>query len=89
MKEFYTFKLKTQAADIAMSNAMDVVPDTYFEVDSDFDTTNKLKEVTVHAWLTTKQVNKVINELYTHNGITVMQKINYRNTLFVSFNKKC
>lgn len=89
MKEFYTFKVKTDEAGMAMDNAMKVVRDVDFEIDSKFDAMNKLKEATVTAWLTPKQVNRVINELYNHNGITVMQKVNRRNTIFVSFYKKC
>lgn len=85
MKEFYTFKVKGNEAGMAMDNAMKVVSNADFEIDSYFDTNNTLKEASVQAWLTTKQVNKVINELYTHNGITVMQKVNHKNTIFVSF----
>lgn len=79
MKEFYTFKLTTMEAFMAMDNAMKVVLDVDFETDS------KINEATAKAWLTHKQVNAVINELYTHDGITVMQRANQRNTIFVSF----
>lgn len=85
MKEFYTFKVKTDEAGMAMDNAIKVVPGVDFEINSIFDTTNKLKESTVTAWLTPKEVNEVINELYNQKGITVMQKVNHRNTIFVSF----
>lgn len=82
MKEFYTFKLTTMEAFMAMDNAMKVVRDVDFETDS------KINESTAKAWLTPKQVNAVINELYNHRGITVMQGANQRNTIFVCFSIK-
>ncbi|WAX22067.1 hypothetical protein [Enterococcus phage vB_EfaS_Ef6.1] len=85
MKEFYTFKVKTDEAGMAMDNAMKVVSGVDFEIDSYFNALGKLKEATVQAWLTPKQVNKVINELYTHNGINLTQYTNNKNTIFVSF----
>lgn len=85
MKEFYTFKVKTDEAGMAMDNAMKVVSGVNFEIDSHFNALGKLKEATVTAWLTQKQVNKVINELYNHKGISLIQYVNNRNTIFVSF----
>ncbi len=85
MKEFYTFKVSRNEAGMAMDNAMKVVHGVDFEIDSKFDAMNKLKEATVQAWLTPKQVNKVINELYSHKGINLTQYINHKNTIFVSF----
>lgn len=79
MKEFYTFKLTTMEAFMAMNNAMDVVRDVDFEIDS------KINEATAKAWLTHKQLDAVINELYCHKGITVTQKADHRNTIFVYF----
>ena len=85
MKEFYTFKVSRHEAGMAMDNAMDVTPYVDFEIDANYDAWNKLKEATVKAWLTPEQVNAVINELHNHNGITVTQNANQRNTIFVSF----
>lgn len=85
MKEFYTFKVKTDEAGMAMNNAMKVVSGVNFDYDSHFNALGKLKESTVTAWLTPKQVNKVINELYSHKGINLTQYINNKNTIFVSF----
>lgn len=85
MKEFYTFKVKTHEAGMAMDAAMDVTPYVDFEIDANYDVWNKLKDATVKAWLTPTQVNVVINELHNHKGITVLQNANQRNTIFVSF----
>lgn len=81
MKEFYTFNVKTKEACMAMDNVMKVVGDIDFEINS------RKKEVTAIAWLTPKQVNRVIKELYNYQGITVLKKANQRNTIFVSFYK--
>lgn len=85
MKDFYTFKVRTNEAMEAMKNAMSTLPEVKFETKTKFNITIKAMEATTGAWLTPEQVNKMINELYSHNGIKVTQYSNHKNTIFVSY----
>lgn len=83
MKEFYTFKVKTVEACIAVDNIVADVDDISFEINS------RGNEATGMAWLTPKQVDGLIKELYNYKGIRVTQNATQRNTIFVSFYTKC